>query len=85
MKRFQQEAAGALIPEVVGGSLLLAQPEPVNCWAAELRTECSSPAPGHLPRAALGVGMGALLRKAVGSLWDLAYRGRLSGVQLGTL
>lgn len=72
MRRFQQEAAGALIPEVVGGSLLLAQPEPVNCWAAELRGECSSPAPGHLPRAALCVGMGALLRKAVGSLGDLA-------------
>lgn len=68
MKRFQQEAAGALIPEVVGGSSLLAQPEPVNCWAAELRRECRSPVPGHLPGTALCVGMGALLRKAVGSL-----------------
>lgn len=36
------------------------------------RRECSSLAPGHLPSASLCVGMGALLRKAVGTLWGQA-------------
>lgn len=82
IEEVSQEAAGTLIPEAVGGSLLLAQPEPVNCWAAVLRRECRSPAPGHLPRAPLCVGMGALLRKAVGTLWDQA-EGVPSRVQVG--
>lgn len=37
-----------------------------------LRGRCRSPVPGRLPGAPLCVGMGALLRKAVGTLWEQA-------------